>query len=341
MSKKVKQKKKQSILIKIVSVILLLTVSIIMFILAFWGILADKPTQFYAHLHLAITLVILVTVVSLVASFFIRKILKPLSILNDAVEKVGKGNLDQSILIQSNDELGALAGAFNRMTADLKKMIQARELLLLDVSHELRSPITRAKLALEMMPDSTEKESLADDLKEMERMITEILESERLKNGAIKLNLSEVIVGDLLQKLMDNYRYENSRIIIFSVSADLAIRADENMILTVLRNLIDNSLKYSLTQSKPIEISVIRTPQNITIQIEDFGHGISEDKLPFIFEPFYRVDPSRSRHTGGYGLGLHLCKRIMDMHDSEIKLNNKKDGAGIIALLVFKSNSGA
>lgn len=312
-----------------------------MFILAFWGILADKPTQFYAHLHLAITLIILITVVSLVASFFIRKILKPLSILNEAVEKVGKGNLDQVIPVQSNDELGALADAFNRMTADLKKMIQAREQLLLDVSHELRSPITRAKLALEMMADSVEKESVADDLKEMERMITEILESERLKNGAIKLNFSEVIVGDLLQKLMGNYRRENSRLIIFPVSADLTIHADENMILTVLRNLIDNSLKYSSTQSKPIEIIVMRTSRNITIQVEDFGHGIPDDKLPFIFEPFYRADPSRSRHTGGYGLGLHLCKRIMDMHEAEIKLSNKKDGNGIIALLVFKSNSGS
>jgi signal transduction histidine kinase len=335
MKSKLKQKKKKSILIKIFSVILALTLSIILFILAFWGILSNRPNGFYAHIHLAITLVILVAVGSMVSSFIIRKILKPLSILNDAVEKVGKGHLDQNIPVKSNDELGSLTIAFNQMTSDLRKMILAREQLLLDVSHELRSPITRAKLALEMIPDSTEKESLADDLKEMERMITGILESEQLKNGTIIPHLSTVYVGDILQKLMSNYQRENNRIILFAVSADLVIEADEDMILIVLRNLVDNALKYSTLLSKPIEISVILNRQTITIQIEDFGQGIPEDKLPYVFEPFYRVDQSRSRKTGGYGLGLHLCKRIMDLHKAEIKLTNKYDRTGIIASLHF------
>jgi signal transduction histidine kinase len=337
MNNRSKQRKRKSILLKIFLVILVLTIVIILFILAFWGLVVKEPNKLFAHIHLVITLVLLITAGFVVASFIIRKILRPLSILNDAVEKIGKGNLDQNIPVRSNDELGTLAAAFNQMTADLKKMNLAREQLLLDVSHELRTPITRAKLALEMMPDSREKESLSDDLKEMEAMVTGILESERIKNGTITLDVSPVKISDLLQKLMNNYRRDNNRIILFPVSTGLTSILDENKILIVLRNLIDNSLKYA--SDKPIEISVINRNNDITIQIEDFGQGIPEDKLPFVFEPFFRVDQARLRKTGGYGLGLYLCKRIMDLHGADIALRNKLDGTGIIASLNFKARA--
>lgn len=328
-------RKHQSILIKIFGVIIALAVSIIMFVLAFWGVMIEQPNPRYAHIHLMFTLIILIIVGSVVASFIIRKILKPLKQLNEAVKKVGEGDLDLNLARKSNDELGELTTAFNHMTADLKKMIYAREQLLLDVSHELRSPITRAKIALEMMPESPEKKSVWDDLKEMEIMITEILESERLKSGLTKLHKTPVNVASLLQRIAENYKRENTRVVLLPVSNDIIIHIDEALMTIVLRNLIDNSIKYSSPQDSPVEISVIRTNESVTIQIEDFGKGIPEEKLPFVFDPFYRVDESRSRKTGGYGLGLHLCKRIMDLHGAEIGLGNKKDGKGLIATLTF------
>jgi signal transduction histidine kinase len=332
-------KKGKSILVKIFSVFLALSVSIILFLLAFWGVMVNRFNPVGAHIHLAFTVVILIAVVFLVASYLIRKILKPLSLLNEAVRNVGQGNLDLSIPIKSNDEFGDLALAFNQMTTELKNMIQARENLLLDVSHELRTPITRAKIALEMMPESLEKDSLSGDLKEMETMITEILESERLINGAAKLNFESIKVESLLQMISENYKRENKRIVLFPVSAEMTLNVDVKMILTVLRNLIDNSIKYTPANNPPVEISVIKKTYEISIRIEDFGQGIPEDKLPFIFDPFYRVDQSRSRKTGGYGLGLHLCKRIMDSHGAKIQIINKPGGNGIISSLDFKTES--
>lgn len=329
------KKIRASILHKIFWVILALTSSFIMFILAFWGMIISKPSSAGAHIHLAATFIILIVVGMLVAHYIIKKILKPLSKLNEAVDKAGKGNFDQTIIVTSNDELGVLTEAFNKMASDIKKMIVAREQLLLDVSHELRSPITRAKLALEMMPDSPEKESIASDMKEMETMVTEILESERLKNGAIAGNLTPIGVKELLESVLEVYQKESNRITLFPVSSDITIIADKNLMITVLRNLIDNSLKYSTSNNKPIEISVIQHNDNVTIQIEDYGSGIPEDKLPYIFEPFYRADLSRSRKTGGYGLGLHLCKRIMDVHGAEIFLKNRTDNQGLIVTLKF------
>jgi signal transduction histidine kinase len=117
---------------------------------------------------------------------------------------------------------------------------------------------------------------------------------------------------------------------------NLQIFADKILIQTVIRNLIDYSLKYSAITDKSIEISVISHDEVIIIQIEDYGQGIPFDKLPFIFEPFYRVDESRSRKTGGYGQGLHLCKLIMDLHDTKIEVNNKPPWKGILISLQFK-----
>ena len=336
MKSKSGNKKQRTILIKVFTVILAFALSLDLFIIAFWGIFVNKPNQLYAHIHLAITLVILVAVGSLLVSYFIKKILKPLSILNEAVEKTGKGNLEHKIRIKSNDEFGALADAFNQMTTDLKKMIEAREHLLLDVSHELRTPVTRIKLALEMMPDSLEKESIEGDLSEMETMITGILESERLENGALKPDLKKVKVKEFLKRFHEKYRVEDERLRLIPVSDKLQFDIDENLIMTVFRNVIDNALKYS--SAKPIEINVIQRNQDIIIQIEDNGPGIPEDQIPFVFEPFYRSDKSRSRKTGGYGLGLHLCKKIMELHGGDIILKNKIDRSGLVVMLIFMNN---
>jgi len=326
--------KRKSILFKIFLVILILSLCLILCIWAFWGLYLNKPNPLYAHLHFIMSVVILISVGALVASHMIRLILKPLSVLTEAVEKAAQGDLEQQVDIQCEDELGTLADSFNRMTIELKKMIIAREQLLSDVSHELRTPITRARLALEMMPESTEKQSVTGDLKEMEALITGILESERLKSGNIPVRFAPVKVADLFERLADSYRHLPGRLLLLPVSDEVIIQADETLTATALRNIVDNALKYS-PEERPVEISAVQTEYQICIEIEDFGKGIPEDSLPYVFEPFYRADHSRSRQTGGYGLGLHLCKRIMELHHGEIRLQNKADNKGLKVILVF------
>jgi signal transduction histidine kinase len=105
--------------------------------------------------------------------------------------------------------------------------------------------------------------------------------------------------------------------------------------MTVLRNVVDNGLKYSSSENGRVDIGAIRDIDHISIYIEDNGPGIPEEKIPFITEPFYRADESRSRTLGGYGLGLHLCKRIMDLHHAAFLLENKKEGKGLMVTLTF------
>lgn len=281
-------------------------------------------------------MVILVVLFSL-AVFFIHRVVEPVHELDRGVREISKGNFDVELHVPRKDELGKVANAFNNMAIELKKMIQAREQLLLDVSHELRTPITRSKLALEFLPDSPEKLSIAEDMREMEIMINELLETARLKSGETILSLSTINIKDILENIISGFSHSKERLKVNPVADHLSIIADESKIKTAIRNITENALKYSKDSEKPVEISVVDSFDSIIIRVEDFGVGIPSKKIDLLFEPFYRVDDSRSKKTGGFGLGLHMVKKIMEAHGAEIELINKdnENETGIIVDLVF------
>ncbi|HBX52015.1 MAG: hypothetical protein A2275_00790 [Bacteroidetes bacterium RIFOXYA12_FULL_35_11] len=324
-----------SVILKLSVVIAILAVCVILLVYIFSNLLLPEQADIHTKQFVHLVLMFLVALMFFIGFIFIHHILNPVKKLIVAVNEIRKGNLDYKISFKGKDEFGHLAEAFNAMSAELKKMIQARDQLLLDVSHELRTPITRSKLALEMMDDSKGKTSVIEDLKEMELMITDILETARLKNGQISLNAKVVSIKELFLKTLSSFENQKSRIIVNPVSENLIIKADEGKLIIALRNIIENALKFSSPEGREIEISVFDHPDKINLQVEDFGQGIPEDKIPFVFEPFYRVDDSRSKKSGGYGLGLHLCKRIMEAHRAEITIKNKNDKSGIIVCLSF------
>jgi signal transduction histidine kinase len=322
-----------SFLHKLMMIIILLAATVILLIYLFSNIIFLDAKH-----HFVFFLIMVVIIVFTFAGYFIQQIIKPVHELDRGVKEISKGNLDVVLKVKSRDEIGKVANAFNQMTVELRKMIKARDQLLLDVSHELRSPITRAKIALEIMPPSKEKESVLDDLKEIETMITELLETERLKNGKTPLDVKKIRVKDLISTVVSGFRSNQGKIKVHEISNDLFINVDELKIGIVLKNLIENALKYSENSEQPVEINVIDQDNKIIIQVEDYGPGIPDDKLNLLFEPFYRIDSSRSRRTGGYGLGLHLAKKIMETHGTSIKIINKQRSnqtSGIIAEILF------
>lgn len=320
-----------SFLHKLLGIIFLLAFTVILLIYLFSNIIFFNP-----HRHLIFFLITVVLILFFLAGFFILQVIKPVHELERGVRELSQGNLDVVLKVTGRDEIGRISATFNQMTVQLRKMIQARDQLLLDVSHELRTPITRARIALEMMDDSPGKISVLDDLREMEIMITEILETERLRNSNNHLTLSEISVKDLVQECTSAFRIHEGNIRVHAISEAISFRVDRIKIGIVLKNLLDNALKYSAEAIKPVEVSVIDQPDQLIIQIEDFGPGIPEDKKDLLFEPFYRVDTSRSRKTGGYGLGLHLSKKIMEAHEAEIRLVNKTGKeTGLIAEMIF------
>ena len=268
----------------------------------------------------------------------LRWIMKPVSWLSDGVSALGEGDLEFRLPEKRGDELGNLARAFNRMSESLREMLTAREQLLLDVSHELRSPLTRMKVALEFIPEDSSRESLQSDVQEMEQMVTEILETARLKSEYAKLDRQATDLGPLTQQACLKFKGKAPGIR-FENSTDKCIaQVDVEQIQTVLKNILANALKYSAPENEPIKVYLSRDESGIQLEIQDYGQGIPDEEMDLIFEPFYRVDKSRNKKTGGYGLGLSLCKTIIEAHGGTISVKSSM-GQGAIFLLLLPNSS--
>ena len=260
-------------------------------------------------------------VVLTAAYFYIRRVLKPLRMLKTGVSELAAGKLDHRVPQTGNDELRDLAEAFNTMAKRLADLLDSKEHLLLDMSHELRSPLTRIKVQLEFLQDEEIREALRADVTEMETMVTAILEEARLRTSASALKPEPVEMVELVRSIAAEF---DDRLpgIEYGPLEPATAAVDRQKIKTVLRNLVDNALKHTPNDGDPVILSTTRRQGHVLIVVEDRGEGIEESALPHLFEPFYRADASRSRKTGGYGLGLSLCKAIVDAHQGSIEIDS-------------------
>jgi signal transduction histidine kinase len=286
-----------------------------------------NPHDVFDEQRAIVSLVIVMSLIILSFYFIVRRLFKPLKLLSVAVQEVGDGNYYIDIPVKRNDELGELAQSISSMASKIGDSIKAKERLLLDVSHELRTPLTRIKLGLEV---DSPKEKIDEDINEMETMISGLLESYRSENKIEDLKLAKTDISVLISDTIEEYlSQERFKFLNPEMHEELII--DEEKIQTVLRNIINNALKYSAGE---VEISIEGDLRYIRVIIKDRGVGISESDLPYIFEPFYRADHSRTRATGGFGLGLSICKKIMDAHNAKILVTSKPN-AGTEFILVF------
>ena len=267
-------------------------------------------------------IVLSVTLILLGAYVLIRRILRPIKWLDAGVKEVGRGNLKHRVPVTKSDELGQLSQAFNAMTQRLDEMITAKEQLLRDVSHELRSPLTRMKVALEFVKESRTRELVQSDIQEMEEMITHILETARMHHDHSRLDLREIDLARLIDDVVATYRQQPPGVAFSSTGVAFPCMVDPEQIKIVLKNVLDNAIKYSTKDSQTVRISIDARGGLAVIEIADNGIGIQPEVLTYIWEPFYRVDKSRSRDTGGYGLGLSLCKTIIQAHGGNIDLRS-------------------
>lgn len=276
-----------------------------------------NPKDFFHPERAIIILIILITTVIVFLYFIIRTLFKPLKILSGTVKAIGEGSYDIEIPIKRKDELGELADSIKEMSGKIKEHIKSKEQLLLDVSHELRSPLTRMKLALEV---DAPKEKITEDINEMEKMITGLLESYRSESLFEKSNFEDTNLIELLNDTVSEYDVEG-RVELEEIQDKMIfVKADKERLQWVFRNIINNALKYS---SEKVVISVQYNTDEVIINFSDKGIGISKEDLKYIFEPFYRADSSRSKKTGGFGLGLSICKKVIEYHKGRIHINSE------------------
>ncbi|MEN0057920.1 MAG: HAMP domain-containing sensor histidine kinase [Bdellovibrio sp.] len=252
----------------------------------------------------------------------IRWMMSPINVVVDGVNKISSGDLKYRIRTRHKGEFKMIGEAFNNMADGLEKMIAAREQLLRDVSHELRSPLTRVGVAVDLLNDENMKLSIKEDLQKMEELIHEILESYRLKEGARSLKKSAANLSELITHVASDF--DSAASIRIQVPPEASLNIDVMQMERVLRNLLENAVKYSLPGNSPsIQISLKRDCNFWALKVKDAGIGIAEKDIGRIFEPFYRADSARSPGKSGFGLGLAIAKAVVEAHEGTLSVVSK------------------
>ena len=259
----------------------------------------------------------------------VRWVFRPIKWMQIGAARIGSGDLDYRIPTRRNDELGDLSREFNTMAADVQGMLDAKQQLMLAISHELRSPLTRSKVSIEFIEDEAVRKSILEDLKEMEQLTADLLESEALNTRHAVLRREPVNVTELLEAVVAGDFAAQSERISLTCSALPIAELDVTRMRLLMRNLIDNALRYNPADAEPVKVTATATDSEIVIVVEDHGPGISAEHLAHVTEPFYRADPARSRATGGFGLGLYLCRRIVEVHGGELNITSPR-GQGTV-----------
>ncbi|HAO99292.1 MAG TPA: hypothetical protein DCQ83_04540 [Fibrobacteres bacterium] len=269
-----------------------------------------------------LVLLVFIFLAWLLGWFTLHRMLRPIRDLESGVQGVAAGNLDVRLTEKDNDELAALARSFNAMTASLKERLRARDQLLMDVSHELRSPLTRMRVALEMAEPGSAVDSLKEEVVALNAMVTEILETERAQSDLGGLKKHPENIAGLISEIASKFSGRTPGILWTQPHGFPAVPIDPERMKMVVRNLLDNAFKYGKTSPRPVEIYLRSENDTAVFTVRDFGPGIPEEDQRLVFEPFYRVDRSRSR-SPGYGLGLPLCKRLVEAHGGTILLSSQ------------------
>jgi signal transduction histidine kinase len=259
------------------------------------------------------------------------RISKPLNKIAQKASSLSEGNYKERLNKESNTkEIGILSETINNLSDALENKENLRKQLTQDVAHELRTPLTSVQGHMEAMLDGIwpmDEERLSscyDEIIRIKRLIGSIEDLSRVENDNVILHKEEIELSRLFTRILNNFEndilqknitlnYNSERVLFF---------ADEDKICQVLNNLISNAIKYS-DEGDKIFIEVSEEDKNVLIRIKDTGIGIDEENLPFIFERFYRADKSRSRETGGIGIGLTITKSIIEAHGGSIHVASK------------------
>ena len=251
--------------------------------------------------------------------FLQRRMLAPLASLRADMESVGDGEWRKA-RADSDDEIGELAEVFNRMQERLRAAIRSKERLLADASHELRSPLARLRLAAEFVDKKDLRDSMTADINELDELTGGILEKARMENFAAAAEKTIFPLRAVLRELQTKYPQTQ-----FIGEPDAMIRGNANALSRALGNLLDNAQKFATSETKfTSELVSDSSGDMILMTAEDDGPGAPEEDLPHLFEPFYRADISRSRDTGGFGLGLSIARAAVIAHGGEISARNKR-----------------
>lgn len=274
----------------------------------------------------------------------VRSLLRPLDDIRAGALRFGAGDFAQAIAVpraRKPDELGELAATINTMAADIQQMLDAKRSLLLAISHELRSPLTRARLNIELLPESpqwqTSRDALLRDMALMRDLVTDLLESERLSSRHAALHREPVDLAALVAEVVAGLAQPVQQ---DTAAALPTLQLDPARMRLLLRNLLDNALRHSMQAAQPPVVRLqAGASGGVELTVRDFGTGVPPQQLSQLAQPFFRPDAARTRDGGGVGLGLYLCKLVALAHGGGFAIGNANPGLCVTVTLPLSVDS--
>jgi two-component system sensor histidine kinase CpxA len=281
--------------------------------------------------HLIVVLVVILLCYAL--AYYVTG---PLRSLRSAVEEFGRGNLQVRAEEKRHDELGDLARSFNQMADRIETLLAAERRLLLDISHELRSPLARLSVAVELarsghsnaLPlDRVQKE--ADRLNDL---ISQMLQVARWEGDDTQRHFEPVRLDELVRELVNDCSIEASARdcwFVYPIPEQITVNGDPELLRRAIENVMRNAIRYAPSASK-IDIALENGSGSARVRVRDYGPGVPDDALEHLFEPFYRVGTDRDRKSGGVGLGLSIARRAVELHHGKLAASNAQPGLQVV-----------
>lgn len=290
-----------------------------------------------------ISILVSLLVTGIISYVLARNITSPVRALQRAARKISSGDLKvrvQSLIGKRHDELGQLSADFDRMAEQIERLLLTQRRMLGDISHELRSPLARLLVALELarksagQAASTEHDRIETEANRLEDLIGQVMALVRLQGDQADFNRENISLAELLGQIVQDADFEaqpQDKAVRLKVLADCRVNVNEELIYSALENIVRNALRYTRANSG-VEVSLEPEKDAALIRVRDHGVGVAAQAIAHLFEPFYREAQARDRASGGYGLGLAIAERAIHLHNGTISATNAKNGGLVVEI---------
>jgi len=274
----------------------------------------------------------------LVAFGLARMLSKPVRRLREAAQALAEGDLSVRVGGKGRDEVGALARDFDIMAERLREMLESQRQLMRDVSHELRSPLARLRIALELAERSDDPaqalKRVEKEADELELLLGNLLSLSRLESGQSVLERRELVLSELLQTIVNDADFEaeaHNRRVVLQLQEQPVMQGDSVLLRSAIENVVRNAVRYT-AEGSTVEVWLVADPQQAIVRVCDHGEGVPEASLQKMFEPFARIGEARDRDSGGYGLGLAITGQVVKAHGGTVSAHNRDEGGLCVEL---------
>ena len=309
----------------------------------FWGFFFAEPSTGIQ----ALRLLVILSTTGLVCYGLVRHLTTPIFQLRSATKRLAEGDLSARVapdLGHRHDELGVLGRDFDQMAERLEALVTSQNRLIADISHELRSPLARVNVALELVrstagPEAEEDlDRIALETERLNTMIGQLLTLSRLESGEPLAEKTPVDLRNLIEGVTNDADFEarsHHRFVKVLHASDGQTRGSETLLRSAIENVVRNAVRYT-KENSTVEISLDQSEGFALICVRDYGPGVPEEALPHLFQPFYRITDARERTGGGTGLGLSIAERAVRFHGGTIEASNELDDKNEVAGLLMQ-----